>query len=468
MTTLDAFHLPGLEEGDVARWEFRDFDAFRLRWPRLHPAGLSRQVARLRAARAAALRDMPAERVLERIAAAAERLCDPALSLRATAEEALPAITGYSRPMVRLILDRMAPDWTAAALDRLLRAELPDPRVLDRFRPHPDAAQTWVRAFGPALAFHVFSGNVPGVAVTAILRALLVKAAVLGKTASGEPLLAPLFARALAAVDPALGRTVALTYWPGGTEALEEVAFREADAVVVYGGEEVEREARRRMEVGARLVVHGPRYSLGLVGREALSEVAAPAVARAVARAVAIFDQHGCVSPHLVYAERGAAVAPRAFARLIADALRTLEEELPRGPITGAEAALIHQERAAAEFRGHAGGAGEVLAGSGTSFTVAYEESPRFEPSCLNRFLRVKPLDELDDAAGHVRPFGRYLQTVGLAVDTGRAAALAEAFGRLGASRIAPFDAVPWPPPSWHHDGRGPLRELLRWTDMEP
>ena len=32
---------------------------------------------------------------------------------------------------------------------------------------------------------------------------------------------------------------------------------------------------------------------------------------------------------------------------------------------------------------------------------------------------------------------------------------------------IAPLERVPWPPPWWHHDGRGPLAALLRWTDLE-
>jgi hypothetical protein len=26
---------------------------------------------------------------------------------------------------------------------------------------------------------------------------------------------------------------------------------------------------------------------------------------------------------------------------------------------------------------------------------------------------------------------------------------------------------MPWPPPEWHHDGASPLRELVRWVDLE-
>jgi hypothetical protein len=48
-----------------------------------------------------------------------------------------------------------------------------------------------------------------------------------------------------------------------------------------------------------------------------------------------------------------------------------------------------------------------------------------------------------------------------------RLQALARALGAAGATRITTFAAAPWPPPEWHHDGRGPLVELLRWTDLE-
>ena len=38
---------------------------------------------------------------------------------------------------------------------------------------------------------------------------------------------------------------------------------------------------------------------------------------------------------------------------------------------------------------------------------------------------------------------------------------------RLGASRVVPISQIPWPRPWWHHDGSGPLLDLVRWTDLE-
>jgi hypothetical protein len=465
-----------LDEADLQHWEIMEYDggAVRLRVPVLTPAALERLLDHLREARGRYLAETPVLEIVRAIDRAAALFMDPDHPPRRLAEAVLPAVTGYSPEMIRLGLERMAAQWREPALLGLLAAELGEPEVLDSFREWPGgrgarggAAPVRVRAYGPELAFHIFAGNVPGVAVTSLVRSLLVKAATLGKTASGEPLLAALFARTLAQVSPALGESLAVTYWPGGAEPLEEVALREADTVIVYGGGEVVHSVRARLPARTRLVEHGPRLSLAAVAREELTAAAARRTAAGVAWAVAVFDQQGCVSPHVVYLERGGEMAPEDFAELVAEEMERVESELPRGRLTAAEAATIQQVRGAAEFRAIAGREVRVLASTGTEYTVIYEDAPGFTISCLNRVLHLTPLGDLADLVGHLEPYGAYLQTVGLAAPGERRVELAEALGRAGASRITTLDAMPWPPPAWHHDGQEPLRELLRWADLE-
>lgn len=506
---IDAFHLPGLAGADVASWDVRQYGdgAVHLRFPVLEPATLGAVLDGLVQARAEHLADRPFAEIVAVIDAVARRFLDPADPVRRLAEEALPAVTGYSPPMVRLILDRMAADWRADALERLLREELGDPGVLDGFRPRTgpgdgesgragagdggqlptvgayaaigagpgtgcghDAAPSAAplrRAMGPELAFHFFAGNVPGVAVTSLVRALLVKAASIGKAGSGDPLLPALFARTLAEIDPGLGACVAVTYWPGGSAGLEEVVFDRADTVIVYGGEAVVESVRARAHPATRLVEHGPKLSFAIVAREALEPSVIEATAASTARAVAVFDQQGCVSPHVVYVEDGGATTPRDFAAALARALASIEQELPRGRISAAEAAAIRQLRGAAEFAGLAGRGVELFASEGTEYTVVYDPDPAFDPSCLNRVVRVKPIGSLEDAAELVRPYARYLQTVGVAAPADRRRDVAERLARVGATRITDLERMPWPQPTWHHDGRGPLNELIRWVDLE-
>lgn len=460
MTTFDAWHLPGLEVGETGTIEV---GALRCRYP-VPDRTLIASAARALRTAGRALREMPVARIVDVVDEAAARLADGRDPLREMAEEALGAATGYSPAMTRLVLDRMAADWRADRLRPLLAAELPDPEVLDGFRPlGPGRAG---RAYGPELAFQVFAGNVPGVAVTAMVRALLVKAPTLGKLAADEPVLPVLFARAVREADTDVGRALGVTYWPGGTEAAEAPALEAADAVVVYGGEEVARSYRTRLSGERRLVVHGPRFSVGLVGRDALTGDLAP-LAGNIARAVAAFDQHGCVSPHAVWVEEGGDASPLELARALAHALEETEAALPRGRISAGEASAIQQERAAAELRGHAADrpATRVFSGAGTRWTVIYDPEPAFRPSCLNRLVRVHPVGTLGEAVAVLAPAGRFLQSVALAADD--RPGLAHQLARIGATRVTTFQRLPWPPPEWHHDGAGPLRELLRWVDLE-
>lgn len=459
MTTVDAFHLPGLDLAGHHEWTTFDYDDVALRTPVLRPDHIRRLASALTDARRRYLAERPVADIVDAVDAAAARL--RAGPLRDLAEAVLPDTARYSLPMTHLVLDRMSADWTAPALLRLLEAELGDSAVLDRFVPDGVAGRE-VHALGPVLAFHVFAGNVPGVAVTAAIRSLVVRAATLAKTAIDEPLLPTLFARALASVDPGLGSCFAVTYWPGTREDLNEAATRHADAVVVYGGDEAAAALHRMVSPDTRFVLHGPRVSLGMVGREADSGTAGH-----VARATAVFDQHGCVSPHVVYVERGGARTPEEFAEQVAAAFETLEEELPRGPVTTAEAAAIQQVRSEAEFRELAGAHVRVLAGTGTRYTVILDDDAGFTPSCLNRTLWVKPVADLQDVPDHLRPFRRFLQSAAIAGAGERLHTLALQLARLGVTRITDFENLPWPPVEWHHDGRGPLRELLRWTDLD-
>lgn len=462
--TIDAFHLPALPDVPVTTRTCSDgASAVELRMAVLTPALVREQARALVEARARWLEGRPVVEIVGVIDRVAARLLDPADALRIAAERALPAVTRYSPPMVRRVLDRMAADWRAGPLMALLRAELGDPGVLDGFRPRPHAPGA-AAAFGPRLAAHVFSGNVPGVAVTSIVRSLLAKAATLGKPASGEPLLPALFARGIAEEDAELGACLAVAWWPGADEELTRAALESADAVVVYGGADAVAAVRARAPAEARVLVYGPRLSFGIVARERLTAEGAMEVAQAAALDASTFDQQGCVSPHVVYVEEGGEVGPREWAALLAREMESVERDLPRGPLDAAESSTIHQLRARAEF---APGAELHAPPEGTAWTVVFEPDPAFEASCLNRVVRVKPVRDLDEVPALVAGYARLLQTAGVAAPPERAERLAMALGRLGASRVAPLGAMAWPPPAWHHDGHPPLGDLVRWCDLE-
>ena len=452
MTTFDGFFLPDNAQSAVREWGFVEGRGLRVRYPVLSAGQVDAIWRLLSDNRRRVLVQTSVTDILAAIDAASRHL-------RRDIDEAtllVSAATGYSEPVVADTLEHMLDDWSEQPLHEMLAAELDDARVLDHAIPDPRIAGKQIAAYGYDKAFHVFSGNVPGVGVTSLVRSLVVKSATLCKTASGEPVLPILFARALRQVAPEIASCIALSYWPHDSEA-QAGAVAGADLIVVYGGETAVANVRNQVQHDARIVAHGPRVSFGLVGPNAPGETA-----RSVAAAVAAYDQQGCVSPHVVYVV-GDRERARSFARDVALYLQALGDTAPRGAITPSEAVAIRNVRTAAEF-----GANKELFGLETdNFSVIYDDAPAFEISCLNRVLYVKPLSTALQAFD-VLPRADILQSAAVeGFPEKEKAELVRLLGLAGVSRITSFARLPWPPMHWHHDGSAPLRELLRWQDIE-
>ena len=413
----------------------------------------------------ARLAEVPVRDLVTHVGRVADRFLDSSDPIRHNAVNWLVPTAGVSKEMATEILIGMARDWTAERLTELLRRELQDPGVLDGFCRLDEGRS--VRAKGPLLTFHVGAGTVPGVSVTSMIRALLVKSAVLLKPGLGDVVLPVLFAQALADEAPELSDAIAVTYWPGGSSHLEGFALERAEAVVAYGGNEAVSALRGRTPVTTRFIPYHHRLSVGLVGREALTAERAPQVAVMAARAVSMFDQRGCVSPQAIYVEEGGAVDPGGWAALLASAMADLEAELPGGHLTALEASAVHQMRGSAELREASGNVVRVFRAEEGFWTVILEDEMGFVPSCLNRVVSLVPTPDLCDVAGSLGEVGRYLQTVAVEGAEDRLPILAEALGRAGATRVTSFEKAPWPPPWWRHDGASVFTGLIRWIDLE-
>lgn len=452
-------------------------------------ADVARVAGHLRG-RAAGLRARATVEIAGALGRVGARFLDEADPLRRRALERLPEAAHLSPEMARAVLQGMARDWTEERLLGLVAAELGGPDRLDKLvreGPAPGPGVRSLMAVGPALCVQIVSGSVPGVGVNALVRSLLVKAPTLLKPGRGDALLPTLFAEALRDEDEALADALAVVYWPGGSTELEEAALAGAEVAVVYGSDETVASLRAMAPPTTRVVAYHHRIGVGVVGRGALDRTRpeasprpdrttapdegvdrATASASDVARAVALFEQRGCVCPQLVFVEEGGEVGPADFARLLAEALGALEEELPSPAASVEEAAALQQLRGTAEMQAASGGVEVHHGGARASWTVVFEPEPVAGPAAGSaRTVRVRPIDDVARLAEALEPLGSHLQSVGYAGLGARAESLAEALGRTGASRVTPFRALPFPPPWWLHDGRGPLRDLVRWVELE-
>ncbi len=364
-----------------------------------------------------------------------------------------------SREMTAEVVSGMAATWSTEALEGLVYAEFPDPRVLDGFVPDNERL---VSATAPGITLHLGAGSVPGVTVMSIIRALLVKSPVLAKPGAGDVALTAAFARHLGRLDPRLGAAAAVQYWPGGTAPWarwEKELFAAADQVVVYGSDATVESVRARTPASIRLIEHGHRIGVAVV-----DPTGDPGAVSDAARAVALFDQEGCVSTHLFFV-LGDRAAAREWSGALADALSEIEFALPPGHVPAGELSAIHQMRGLLEMEAASGRDTELWYRKGLRWTVILGGLDGFSPAG-GRTAWVIPAADVAACLQALSPLSPVLQTVGIAGIGEERQGLAEGLARIGATRVVPLREVAFPGAEWLHDGHRPLRELVRWTEL--
>jgi acyl-CoA reductase-like NAD-dependent aldehyde dehydrogenase len=465
-----AFYLPlGLEEGlETTVQRFGPaHEALDLHLPVVQNEDLLRWIEVLREARETNLAARPIQEILRSLDRVTRRFLDPKDSVRREAVESLAAFGRFTRAMLDRSIDDTFQPLARNGLNRWIAAELGSAHVLDR--PVEGSRGVLRRARGPDWMLQIYAGNVPTLPVWPVYSALLLKAALLGKTSAREPLFAPLLARTIAEVDEKLGACLAIVWWKGGTGGLDRTALSAAPAVLAFGGGEAIGSVARQTMPGASVVLHGPKVSVGYVERRALTFAGIRSLASRAAHDVSMYDQDGCLSPHAFYVERRGQVSPEKFGEALAAALEEASKDLPASVAEEEDAAGVQLTRAQARFES-AGIATvtRVLESPGsTSWTVIVDDRARFEPGPTRRTVRVHAVDGPEEVIRVLSPAARSIEALGLEARGPERVRLAASFADLGIPRIAPVGALQNPVPWGTHGGVPRLLPFVTWTTVE-
>jgi len=381
-----------------------------------------------------------------------------------------PAETRFSRPILARGLDAFFKPLTSEGFRALLEQEFGHPHRLDKMvSSDPEAAANRAAiATPPEFLVHIAAGNLPNPTWLGMVFGLLLRSAQFVKCARGAAFLPRLLAHSIYDADPKLGACLEIAEWRGGDEPLEGAIFGEADCVTATGSDETLAAIRRRLPASARFVGYGHRVSFAFVAGNVLGGLAGHRVVTRAAADVTAWDQLGCMSPHVIYIQTGGALAPEAFAANLATELTERERSEPRGNLPVEAAAAIASRRSFYEVRAaHSPDTLLWRSPQSTAWTVVFEADPRFQASCLNRFVYVKGVASLGEALRHSESVRGKVSTVGLAATEDLAQDLATELARWGVTRVCPLGQMQSPPLTWRHDGRPALGDLVTWTDWE-
>ncbi|MEU4803901.1 acyl-CoA reductase [Actinosynnema sp. NPDC023587] len=403
------------------------------------------------------LRELPVRRIVAAVDVAARRWADRDFPERRAAAVAVAAVTGMSAETVDRALDAELGALRAPSLFAALRRELGDPEVLDGFC-------GGTTAIGPRVVLAVFSGNVPGLPARSLVRALLVKAAVIAKVPAREPNFTAAFLRTLHEVEPLLADAVVATYWDRDDDTALSAALEQADAVVAYGSDQACAAIRSRVAPHQVYEEHGHKLSFGVIDDEYFRLHGPVEVARRIAADCSDFDQHACLSPqvYLVVAEHARVVAEH-----VAHAMRAAAGDCPPGAVGDHDATVLQHRRLVAEWRAASSPTGGVWASDGLEWTVVLDDALLPLSGAGNRVARIVAVPDVTAAVDAMRPYARHLQNVGWGVAGAEFRRAAGELARLGASRLAEPGTMGRAGMRWRHDGQPRIAGLLRWCDVE-
>ncbi len=403
-----------------------------------------------------ALQNVPVRKIVRAIASAAERWSDGDFPPRVRILDGIVDRTGYSLPAVEYALDRFFFSVTEGELTTTIRGELGSLDILDGFAKREGKPDAWASPVGNVCV--ISSRTTIGVALTPAVFALCAKCDVLVK--DREDSLVQAFFETLREELDQFAVAARAAAW--SSEDANAPDLQRFDAVVAFGGDDAFAKIRRQMHPQARFITYGPRASAGYVTRESLqSSQTARDIANEAARDLVLYESEGCLSLHMLFVERGGAISPEEFTRMLADAVERANVEFPLGRREAQMSARLAHHRNLGAFRA-ATGTGAVFANAAAEYTLVLNPPADEPPQFLPRSLGVMPVDAVAQALSYLHVHRIPLE--GFALSSSREDVMQMAV-EAGAVRLTQFGELQHPPLGGDHGGRPRIAEFIRWID---
>ncbi len=319
-----------------------------------------------------------------------------------------------------------------AAFDRLNTQVL-----LDIIRMPDKAFHTWA---SPGTMLAITGGRLPDPALTVLVTALMLRIPVLIKPPSAHADFTRVLVSAIQEADPDIGACIGMLDLSGRSPELQEY-IRLSQQVMVFGDDETV--ARVRAARPGRPVI-------GFGHREAVEVVMGTCTDKvfdAIARDICMYDQAGCLSPHVVALHRDA-MPVGTFSRRLYKSIRAWEQRLPTGKITLDDLAggrIFIQDL---KKRG-----GHLVERDNIFPNVAFDISRPFHSGPGNRFVQVLTFSDPDDLYSLLAPLHGHIQAFAVHPDPGDLVPWLRQHPVCAGAWLTRPGTLQSPPLTWPEDG---------------
>jgi hypothetical protein len=328
-----------------------------------------------------------------------------------------------------------------------------------------DGRELRIRAFG-SRALHIPAGNGGLVSAITIIRNAITRSDAIIKVPSNDPLTAVAIARTLADVAPnhPLTKHLAVAYWRGGDERVEEALFRpeHIEKIVAWGGFASVKHVSRYVQPGLEMISLDPKRSATIIGPEAFaSDATLDEVALRAACDIGMANQEGCTCARVIYVLCGSDAqgieAANRLGERIYEKLVGLPEHISTKPKTFDRELRDHIEASRMTedwFRVIGGEQSE-----GAIIVSQMDEAVDYAPMLSGRVANVVPVDDVKKVTDAVNA---YTQTVGIYPESLKRE-LRDQLPLFGAQRLTSLGYACHITTAMPQDAIEPVRRMCKW-----
>jgi len=397
---------------------------------------------------------------------------DPGYERRRQAADVLARVSDYGPEFIKAVLEEFAKILAPEYLLHKIEGAFGSGNIQGKLVAQRESSiRLIVQPAGQVL--HVASGNVFIACIESLVDGIITRNINFLKMSSDDREFPVLFAESIREFDKekVICPALSVVWWPGGSEAVENLFKTGMDRIIFWGGQEALKSWQKDLGESTLLIRHGHKISFGVVSRSGLASSDIGHLTDSIALDIAIWEQKACNCPQMIFVEESVPAGDmQRFLDSLAGSLKKLNDAFPPGRRSSDEYVEVLKYRELAMAKHFVTGQPVSVIGPETlDWTIISEEKSGegFEPSPLNRTILIKRYSSLHALADLFREHSSYLQTVGYRLSETELSEYAVTLSSVGVTRLCPFGIMAIPTAGTPHDGGYILRDLVRFSVVE-